>query len=153
MMGGGPPPMDGGVGAMPGGPRFSGPGMGAPAFGRPGEQDPDAPSPMQQQKRQARAALYPGSFDDRADKFAADVRAWAGADHAIYLVGAENEVRRMLGDAAQSKDITIVRRVTMPAAPAESRGGMGPRDRMGLRGPGGPGGPGLGGPMRMGMDL
>jgi hypothetical protein len=117
------PPMGGGGGA----PRM----MNGPGRGFTRDADPDAPSPMQQQKREHQAALYPGSPEDREEKFAADVRRWAGAGHAIYLVGAESEVRRMLGDAARSKDIAIVKRVALPTLPSQ------PDD-----GPGGPGGPG-----------
>src|SRR5262249_26819694 len=117
------------------------------------EMDPDAPSPMQQQKREHLASLYPGTMEDRQDKFAADVRRWSGADHAIYLVGPETEVRRMLGDAARSKDISIVKRVSLPQQPLADRnngafgggGGGGVRrfaaagGMRGMRG-GGPGG-------------
>jgi len=136
---------------------------------------------MQQQKREAQAKKYPGSIEDREDKFASDIRKWAGRDHAIYLVGAESEVRRMLGDAAESKDISIVNRVSLPAPPADPRndgpgGGGGPGGRRGFGGGGGGGGGpmggrrgfgggagfgggppggggGFGGPMRMGLGL
>jgi 4-amino-4-deoxy-L-arabinose transferase-like glycosyltransferase len=166
----------GGFGGGPGGPMGGGPPAGGARFSGPrDDQDPDAPSPMQQEKREARAALYKGTTRQRTDKFLSDIKDWAHG-HAIYLVGTEAEVNRMLSDAVPSKQIEIVKRVTLPpvsiarisrgdgpgfGAPGMGPGGGGFTRRGGPRfsgpGIGGPGGPGMGGPGMgaggpMGMD-
>jgi hypothetical protein len=106
--------------------------------------DENAPSPMQEEKREARQALYPGTTRQRSDKFLADVKKWAGADHAIYLVGTETEVRRMLSDSVPSKQIEIVKRVSLPPmSVARMGGGMGGFGMGGMGGGMGMGGPGF----------
>ena len=121
----------GGMGGpgMPGGPRM----RGGPA----GRDDPDAPSPMQAQKREARAHLYTGSTSQRRDQFINDLRAWAG-DHAIYIVGNEDELTRLLPGISKNQ-LTIVKRIPTPGRPDEHE----PANARDFPGRGGPGGPGL----------
>jgi len=73
------------------------------------------------------------------DVFTSDIRTWAGSGH-VYLVGAESEVRRLIGSASKAEEITIVKRVSIPQIeqPEPRVGGFG--------GPGGP--PGVGGNRR-----
>jgi len=95
---------------------------------------------MQQEKREARAAVYKGTTKQRTEKFLSDIKDWSQG-HAIYLIGTEAEVNRMLSDAVPSKQIEIVKRVTLPPMTiARISRGDGP----------GMGGPGMGGGGRRG---
>ncbi|MGH7180171.1 MAG: ArnT family glycosyltransferase [Tepidisphaeraceae bacterium] len=97
-------------------------------FGR--ENDPDAPSPMQPEKRTINSEKYSGSQSERVEKFADDVSAWA-AGRQVWFIGAEREMSQ-LTDAGEME---IVARVSMPKQPVlESRDGPFGRGR----GPGGP---------------
>jgi hypothetical protein len=52
--------------------------------------EPDAPSPMQQEKRDIQQEKYSGTFTQRFNKFADDVHAWAG-DQKVWYVGPERD--------------------------------------------------------------
>src|SRR2546430_435193 len=121
---------------------FGGPGGGPGRFGP--NNDPDAPSPMQREKREEQQEKYTGTQYERQSKFAADVRTWA-AGRKVYLVGSENEVVPDLALGARRSDVKVIARIEMPEAPVmETRGGgFGPGGGMGRRGMGG--GPGMGG--------
>jgi hypothetical protein len=121
------------VGRGFGGPAGRPPGAGG--FGGRGR-DPNAPSPMQAEKNQARAKLYTGSVEERQAQFAADVRAWAGG-HSVYVVGNESDFSRLLPGVPREQ-LVIVKRIATPKPPA---------DRPGANGQDGPGGPGGMGPM------
>jgi hypothetical protein len=101
--------------------------------GRMAEQDEDAPSPMQADKRRSQATLYDGPAHVRESDFLDDLLAWAGAGE-IYAVGTEDELARLLPGVA-SRAIEIVKRIPTPsqAATADDE----PRGRPGRGGPGG----------------
>jgi hypothetical protein len=126
-----------------------------PRFGRFGgrDRDPDAPSPMQEEKRRIQEAKYQGlTSDERERKIAEEIRTWAGA-HKVYYVGAESEIKEMEGPCFRSASFKIVARVPLPEAPPTSsregfmggmRRGFG---RFPMPGGGGPPfGPGVGPP-------
>ena len=132
-----PMEVNGGYGG-PGG--MGGPGMrgGPGGFGPPGGPmgpDPDAPSPMQAEKREARAHLYTGTLDERREQFRDDLLAWAGGK-AIYVVGNEAELARLLPGVDEDQ-LTIVKRIPTPKPPDDQ-----PLERPDAPGPGGFGGPG-----------
>jgi 4-amino-4-deoxy-L-arabinose transferase-like glycosyltransferase len=111
------------------------------------DDDPDAPSPMQREKREEQSEKYTGTTMQKERKFAADVRRWADG-HKIYLVGSEDEVM----NGSEIGQVQIVARLTLPERPGmlveNQRGGFGGRRGAG-RGMGGrqmAGGPGAGGP-------
>jgi uncharacterized membrane protein YgcG len=119
---------------------FGGPGLRMMAGGGPGGfAGPDAPSPMQAEKSEARAKLYSGTIPDKQRKFMSDVRAWAGT-HAIYAIGNESDMDRLLPMTTREHRM-IVKRIATPKPspdiePQQQRPGMGP---------GGGGGRGFGG--------
>lgn len=125
----------GGPGGGPGGPM----GMNA-----------NAPSPMQAGKTAAQRAKYSGTSSEREKKYVADVVAWAGDGHKVYVVGSEQEVKQWNGVAGGK--VTILSRVKMPEASAGPMAMGNRRGQFGQMGrgmmPGGPGGmgmPGMGG--------
>ncbi len=143
---------------------LGGPGMRMMAGGGPGGfAGPDSPSPMQVEKNEARAKLYPQQgIEEKQRQFMTDVRTWAG-DHAIYAIGNENDIDRLLPMVSRNHR-TIVKRISTPKPSPElepqNRGpgmgqgpGMGPGPRGGFGaffgrgqrdgGGGGPFGPGL----------
>jgi hypothetical protein len=147
---GGPGGGMGGPGFGPGGGRgprggFGPMGRGPGGRGGPMSDDPEAPSPMQMEKNRTLRELYQGA--DAQQRFAQDVRAWAG-DQKIYLVGGEQEIRQTANSIAPSSTVQVVKRVELPKQPelAEAGGMMGPGGSpMGGR-RGGRGGPMAGGP-------
>jgi hypothetical protein len=106
-----------------------------------GPDDPDAPSPMQAEKREARAQLYTGTMTERRAQFVDDLLAWADG-HAIYVVGNDSELPRLLPGVSRDR-LTIVKRIPTPDSRADDES----FDRRDVRGPGGfgPGGFGPGG--------
>jgi hypothetical protein len=103
--------------------------------------DPDAPSPQQQAKSEARAQLYTGSTAERQQQFRDDLVNWSG-DKGVYVIGTEQMVYNLVPGVPQDR-IEIVKRFRIPEEPSL------PQDvPMMTPGPGGPGpgGPGAGGP-------
>jgi 4-amino-4-deoxy-L-arabinose transferase-like glycosyltransferase len=90
--------------------------------------DPDGPSPMQQEKNEARSKLYSGTTVQRQKQFLTDVRAWAGPDHAIFAVGREADLSRLLPGVPR-EEVTVVSKFTVPGQierePDMGRGGFG----------------------------
>ncbi len=96
---------------------------GGPAFDRfrRREQDPDAPSPMQEEKRRLREEKYKGlSAEDRERKIAEDIRRWA-AGGKVYLVSTERDMERMRGPVFGSRSFRVVARVSLPDPPPTPR--------------------------------
>jgi hypothetical protein len=102
----------------------TGRGMGGGRLNR----DPDGPSPMQQEKNEARSKLYSGTTVQRQKQFLTDVRAWAGPDHAIFAVGREADLSRLLPGVPR-EEVTVIRKFTVPGEierePDMGRGGFG----------------------------
>jgi hypothetical protein len=108
------------------------------------DNDPDAPSPRQAEKSEARSKLYTGSTADREKQFKEDVRQWAGSGD-VYAVGTEEELPRLLPGVPR-REIEIVKRMTVPQVEEDGPGGpsdwRNPRNRggrlrrMGSIGPG-----------------
>jgi hypothetical protein len=119
-----------------GGRRFGGMGgMGGP--GGPGGmfrgRDPDAPSPMQPAKRQARIDAYANlSPAEIAARTVAELGRW-GAERKVYFVGVEAELERLSAPGLEKDSFKIVRRIPLPTPPpiASGRGfGFGGRGNL-----------------------
>ncbi|MDP9175662.1 MAG: glycosyltransferase family 39 protein [Planctomycetota bacterium] len=123
--GGGPGGMNGGPGGF-GGPNGPNGNQAGPRANR----NANAPSPMQMAKSVEQREKYTGTTQQRQQKFIKDLTAWAGADHKVYILGTEQQVRQWNGVAGAS--IKIISRVKLPEQPKEQLNNSG--------GPGGPGG-------------
>jgi hypothetical protein len=126
-----------------------GPGMpvGNVAPGSPGTAEtPGTPSPRQVGKVKEQREKYSSDPAERERKWAADVSAWAGPDHKIYVVGTQQDIddwKRLEGAT-----IRIVGKVALPAMPEDSAalGRLRGFGGLGRRGAGGAGRRGLGAP-------
>src|SRR5262249_15293495 len=105
---------------------------------------PDGPSPMQAEKNEARAKLYSGTIPQKQRQFMSDVRKWAG-DHAIYAIGNEGDMERLLPNVTSEHRKVVARVATPKPSPEVEPQQQGPGMGGGGDG-GGPRGGGGGGP-------
>lgn len=119
------------------------------------EPDPNAPSPMQAEKREIQAEKYKDLTPrERERKVAEDIRAWAG-EHKVYFVGTQREIDGMRGELFGPRSFAVLARIPLPEPRTPSpqdgaMGGPGPGPGAALGPPGGgpprPFGPGPGFP-------
>ncbi len=106
--------------------------------------DPDAPAPMQVEKRELRAEKYkdlPPREQER--RMARGLHGWTG-EHKVYYVGTESELAELRGLMFNRKAFRVVARIALPEAPPAPERGRGPGmpgrgRRLPAPGPGGPG--------------
>ena len=107
--------------------------------------DPDAPTPMQTEKREIQAEKYSGLRPfGRERQVAVDIRKWAG-EQKVYFVGPLQDIKRMVGYYFNADTLKTVARIELPDAPElPVREGMGGAGMMRTQRDGGRGADALG---------